>query len=180
MIQKEILNHQNLTKYKEGNEEAKLKTLAASSAKLSLEKEEKVEKETEEDGMGKKEEDGSQLPGMFVELENEENKKENEEKRHKTDTDELLLTEKHQMRDTKGNEVECSITTHDEEKVNENSQEVEKDEKKFNTDLNDSFSRITTDTISLELNTNCFIDGFDCDEDRKVAIKVSSQNVMEC
>ena len=182
LIQKEILNHQNVTKNEEENEEAKLKTLVASNTKISLEKDKdkEIEKEKENEG-GKekfevrcKEEKRNEIVQKSLELKDVEKKKDGDEKIHKTDNKEILLSEKVQVEDATGDKVDCSDSTQNKkEEVIENFKEVGKDERKLNSDLNDSFARINTDTISLELNTNCFIDGFDCDEDREVALKVS-------
>ena len=180
LIQKEILNHQNVTKNEEENEEAKLKTLIASNTKMSLEKDKEEEKEKENEGGEEKvevrckEEKGNEIVQKSLELKNVEKKKDGDEKIHKTDNKEILLSEKVQVEDATGNKVDCSDSTQNKrEEMIENFEEDGKDEKKLNSDLNDSFARINTDTISLELNTNCFIDGFDCDEDWEVALKVS-------
>ena len=180
MIQKEILNHQNVTKNEEENEEAKLRILTASNPKISLEKDKEEEKEKENEGgkekveVRNKEEKRNEIVQKSLELKDVEKKKDGDEKIHKTDNKEILLSEKVQVEDATGDKVDCSDSTQNKkEEVIENFEEDEKDERKLNSDLNDSFARINTDTISLELNTNCFIDGFDCDEDREVALKVS-------
>ena len=73
----------------------------------------------------------------------------------------------------KGDSEEKNSDSTSQEIVKTASQEVEKEvENTADRDLSDTLSRISAATVALELNVNCFIDGFNCDEDPIVAEKV--------
>ena len=177
MIRKELQNHRENMVKKEAENEIKMKEMLAESDKNV------IKDSTSEEKDGHKEMKGIEVPAVAV-LEKEkvvssvsaqkdnENKNESESKEIETNEGKVVVKKSKEEKGEKGEKEEGN-----DEEINDNQEEedeVEKDEvEEEEDDLISKFDDLTKQSMAgtLQLNANCFIDGFECDADPVIALK---------
>ena len=175
MIRKELQIHREKMMKKEAENEIKMKEMLAECDKNV------IKDSTSEEKDGHKEMKGIELPAAVTAVtENDkdvssvsaqkehENGSKDVKKKEDKDLVEKLKEEKEEKGDSNDDEIRGN---HDEEE-----DEVEEDEKveeEDEEDLISKFDELTKHSMagSLQLNANCFIDGFECDADPVTALK---------